>query len=353
MRRLVPLALALFALFATPARIPAQETAVATPTSTPVASGLEIAPEPQADPGITAKGYFVYELAAGAEATGSIRLRNPDDEPVTVEFATVDADTAQLGGTAYSPSDIEPAAAGAWLSLDESRISLAPGEEALVHFAVQVPKETTPGQYLAGIAAFIPVEREGTPTAGDASAGASIIVQPRYVIGVEVDVPGAWTPSLTITGASALEQPSGTKLGIAIRNDGDTFLWPKGSVTLSNAEATPILSEPIELGTFITGSGITYPVAWPGVPQGGDYGVEVELRYANDKIARYRGTLTVSDDAPVAQPAPGEESRVAAPAAPPAASPIQPWMLYLIAGLLGLIALLLALLLVRSRQPRW
>lgn len=353
MRRLVPLVLALLALLAAPARVPAQEVPIATPASTPAASGLEIAPEPQADPDVTAKGYFVYELAPGAEAAGSVRLRNPDDEPVTVEFAALDADTAQLGGTAYRPSDIEPAAVGAWLSLDKSRISLAPGEEALAHFAVRVPEETPPGQYLAGIAAYIPVEREGTPTAGAASAGASIIVQPRYVLGVEVDVPGEWTPSLTITGANALEQPSGTKLGIAIRNDGDTFLRPRGSVTLSNAEATPILSEPIELGAFITGTDITYPVAWPGVPQGGDYGVEVELHYANDKVARYSGTLTVSDDAPVAQPAPGEESRAAAPAAPPAASPIQPWMLYVIAGLLGLIALLLVLLLIRTRQPRW
>jgi hypothetical protein len=174
------------------------------------------------------------------------------------------------------------------------------------------------------------------------------------VIGVQVDVPGEWVPSIRITGAEALEQMSGTQLGIAMRNDGDTFLKPEGSITLTNADAKLILSQPIKLDTFVTGTEITYPVAWPGIPVGGEYGVDVELNYADGKVARYRGMLTVRDDAPFAPPAPGEETQPGlVPAPAPATSPIQPPTPIAIGGLLVLVVILLAATVMYERRNTW
>jgi hypothetical protein len=350
-----PFIFGIAALLIVPTGALAQDGAVGTPVAAPVASAFEIAPEADDDPAVTALGYFVYELAAGDKASGAVRLWNPSIEPVTVELAAVDAETAQTGGSAFADAEATPIAAGSWVRLVESRVTLDPGEQTSVEFTVQSPSETAPGQYLAGIVAYVPAAAQGTPTAaGSNEAGASVTMQTRYVIGVQVDVPGEWTPALTITGASALEQPSGTKLGIAILNDGDEFLKPEGSVTLLNAAATPILTQPIALGTFLTGTDITYPVAWPGVPAGGDYGVEVELNYATDKVARYSGMLTVGDNAPVAAPLPGDEPRpVVAPVPVPAQSLIQPWMILLFAGFLGLIVILLIVVIVRTTRPRW
>ena len=344
----------LMVFLATSVGVAAQESATGTPSPDSLVPAFSMAPAPQADRSITDKGYFVYELAAGDESTGSVRLENPGEEPVTVELAAVDAQTACLGGNAYGSATDDPVAVGTWLELAESQVALDPGEEAFVEFTVQTPADIAPGQYLGGISALVPTAPQGTPLTDDAGgAGAALSVQPRYVIAVEVDVPGEWTPSLTITGASALEVPSGTKLGIAMENTGDTFIAPQGSVTLTNAEATPILEQPIKMSTFLTGSDIVYPVAWPGAPEAGQYAVDVELNYADDKIATYRGTFTVSENAPVAQPAPGEEPRPAAqPAATPtpAASFLQPWMIYTIIGLLALLVILLILVLLRGRR---
>ena len=355
MRNAIILIASLVALLALPAATVAQD-AAGTPAATPAAAlnAFEIGPEAGEDPATTAQGYFVYELAGGDEANGSVRLLNPRTAPVTVELAEVDAETAQQGGSAFADAAATPVAAAMWLRLDESQVTLAPGEERSVAFTVQPPADAAPGQYLAGITAYVPAAPEEIATTGGNQAGASVTMQTRYVIGVQVDVPGAWTPSMTITGASALEQPSGTKLGIAMTNDGDEFLKPQGSVTLSNAEATPILTQPIQLGTFLTGTDVTYPVAWPGVPLGGEYGVEVELNYATDKVARYSGTLNVSDNAPVAAPLPGEEAQqpVAAPAPAPEPSFLQPWMLILVGGLLLAVVILLVVLM-RGRRSAW
>lgn len=354
MRNPMVLIASLIAFLALSSGAHAQNIASGTPAATPVPalSAFEISPEAGADPTTTAQGFFVYQLSAGDEATGSVRVTNPGAAPVTVALAEVDAETAQTGGSAFADAAATPVATAKWLHLDESQVTLGPGDETSVAFTVQPPPGTAPGQYLAGITAFVPAVKEA-PTGDAGQASASLTMQTRYVIGVQVDVPGEWTPALSITGASAMEQPSGTRLGITMRNTGDTFIKPKGKVTLSNAEATPILTQPIALGTFLAGTDLTYPVAWPGAPEAGQYAVDVELNYADDRIATYSGTFTVSENAPAAQPAPGEEPQPAvqpAAAPAPAASFLQPWMIYTIIGLLALVVLLLVVLLLRGRR---
>lgn len=356
MRCLVSSLVSLLALLCVATGAQAQDSAASTPAASPTAGGFEFAPESGPDPAVTAQGYFVYELAAGDEASGSVRLSNPGTEPVTVQLVAVDAETAQAGGSAYAAADATPTAVGRWLRPAESEVALDPGEQRSVGFTVEAPPDAAPGQYLAGIAAFVAATPQGAPTAVALNqAGASITMQTRYVIGVQIDVPGAWTPSLTITGAEALEQPSGTKLGITINNDGDTFLQPEGSVTLVNAAATPILEQPIALDTVVTGTDLTYPVAWPGEPRAGQYGVEVELAYGEGQVARYNGTLAVSEEAPAAQPAPGESEQPAVAPVPtpaPTQPPIPMWVLYAIVGLLALIAILLVAVLIRGARRR-
>jgi hypothetical protein len=355
MGHLLPIIVSLVVLFTVPISALAQDRAADSPAATSVANTFEIALEPGADAATIARGYFVYELAPDAEKTGRVRLRNTGAEPVIVELRPVDAETAQTGGSAFAATEAKPVAAGRWIRLKEPRVTLASGEQVSVKFTVSPPPGTAPSQYLAGIAAYTPVAPDRAQNAAGANqAGAGITLQTRYVIGVQVDVPGEWVPSIRITGAEVLERMSSTQLGIAMRNDGDTFLKPEGSVTLTNADAKLILSQPIKLDTFVTGTEILYPVAWPGVPVGGEYGVDVELNYADDKVARYRGMFTIRDDAPIAPSTPGEEmQRVAQSERASAPSPFQPSMLIAAGGLLALVVILLSAAFIRGRRSSW
>lgn len=352
----------LLVILAAPVRALAQD-AAGTPVPTADTNQFKVAPEPGADPGTTEQGYFVYQLTPGAEASGRVRVINPGDEPVTIAFAAVDAKTAQRGGSAFADAEVTREAAGAWVDLEAAQVSVEPGDEVSVGFTVRPPEGIGPGQYLAGLAAFVSAEDEKVADAGESEVGAAVAIRTRYVIGVQVDVPGEWTPSMTITGASVLERPSGAKLGIALHNNGDAFLKPQGSVTLTDAAGSEILNQPIEMGTFLTGTEVIYPVAWPGVPVGGEYGVEVELNYADDEVARYGGVLAISEDIVIAAPEPEEvepaETAVQAASVPaPVAAPAAPmprtsWNPYLIAGVLSPIVILLVVVLLRTRQPRW
>ncbi|MEA2512126.1 MAG: hypothetical protein QOJ59_1613 [Thermomicrobiales bacterium] len=260
--------------------------------------GLTVKAEPGTDPATTARGYFVYALASGTRATGEVRLANPTDHAISADLAAVDAITANNGGSAFGTGEVGPTAVGTWLTLDTTRVTMQPGKDHVVGFTVRVPKNATPGQYLAGLAvAARPDEGAATPVTADANqAGATIDLRVRYVIGVEVDVAGEWTPSLQIDDVHLIAQPSGPVLGIDLRNDGATFLQPTGSLTVTNAAGSILIQHPIAMGTFVTGTEVTYPIAWPGGPVAGTYNAHVALAYGDDQTATYDGTFTVGDD---------------------------------------------------------
>ena len=355
LRPIALVAIILAALAAAPARSSAQDREGG--------GAFTVSPAPAKDRAVTEKGYFVYRLEPGGSARGSVLLRNTGGEPIAVELAAVDAETAQTGGSAFAPVDAEPAAVARWLSLPERSVTLRPREEKRVGFSLRVPESIEPGHHLAGIAAYVPSTRKGgAAERGEGQAGASVSVQTRYVIAVQVDVPGARTPSLAIPSVSLSEQPNGTYIGVELRNDGNVFLKPSGSLTLTDPGGKRVLSRPIEMGTFVTGTAVTYPVPWRGEPNPGKYAVGVELAYADGKVARYTGAIEIGAPAPdqAAQRAPAGEGvrpeRAAegvAPAARPAAeapAAVGPWAIYGVAALLALVAVLLALNLLRGRR---
>lgn len=306
---------------------------------------------PNVDPTITANGYFVYPMQPDTRVSGQILVRNPGLTPVTVDLTTVTAETAQTGGSAFALESGAVGGVAGWIELGQQQATVDPGMEQTVSFSVQTPAGVKPGQYLAGIAASEAPSATGEGTAAKANLGASVTTQTRYVIGVQADIAGTWQASLTIPTVNVLDQPSGTVVGVQLSNDGDIFLKPFGTIRVTDAAGTQLISQQIEMGTFVPGTAVTYPIRWPGTPAAGTYGVAVDLEYAEGKHALYNSTFDVSGA--VEQHA--VERANAQVAAQPVASvvpaaAIQPWMFYVVGGLLVLIVLLLLLILLRGRK---
>jgi len=315
----------------------------------------EIGPLPDADPARTAKGYYVYSMQPGEQAGGRVLLRNPGASAVTIDLSAVNAQTAQQGGSAFADADAMGSGVAGWIELSRQQVTLAPGAEQAVSFTVRAPDTVQPGQYLAGIAASeAPVAGVPGSAAVKPSFGARVTVRTRYVIAVQADIVGTWKPALSIPNVSVLDQPSGMVIGVQVRNDGGVFVTPAGSIMVTDAAGTQLLAQAIEMGTFVPGTEVIYPIRWPGQPTAGTYRATVTLAYADGKTATYDGNFAIAGD--VAQRA---AERAAAGAAPqnvqplPAASPsvFQPWMVYLLGALLLLLIVMLGLNLRRGR-PR-
>ncbi len=152
-------------IFAVPSYASGQSQAVET--------GFAISPVAVADSAITAKGYFIYKVQGSGTVTGSVLLRNSSSDSMTIQLAAVDAQTAQTGGSAFATSELISSKAGTWLTFTESSVTLPANMQKPVDFSMTVPAIARPGQYLAGISAYIPsIGKTGNIDTGSDAAGA-------------------------------------------------------------------------------------------------------------------------------------------------------------------------------------
>ena len=171
-------------------------------------------------------------------------------------------------------------------------------------------------------------------------------------------MPGDWTAALTIPSVTVQDRPSGRILDVHLRNDGDVFIHATGAITLTDTTGRPVFSKAMQVGTFVPGTDVVYPIALPKEAVPGQYQASAALTYADGAVARYSGAVEIADGAAAAAGAPaaaGDGTWQGAPAGSPAPAgtpaPAFPvWLIYGIAVLLVLLIALLTLVLLRGRR---
>ncbi len=234
--------------------------------------------------------YFVVAAAPGSEFTQSVALRNDSPGPIDLRLAAVDASTAQRGGTSFGLESETPSRAGAWVVLERTSVTLGAAESALVGFKVTVPADATSGVHLAGISILSPTPAAGADDSG-AKTGASVTVQSRRVIAVQVDLPGPADPELVITGVTPVARPDGLYLEVGVDNRGRGLTKGEGDLTLPGEN----FASPLSIGTFVPGTSIAYPVKWADSVPDGEHDAHVEIRYG-DLVAVWDGRIRVGEE---------------------------------------------------------
>ncbi len=183
MRSLATLLVALLLLLALPTTTWAQTPAPQSPAST--ANSFVVQPEsdqPREEIGL---GYFRFGLSPGETRDVRVVVKNTATEPLTVRADGVDAVQVLDGGIDYAVLGKLPAAAGTWLKITPSRLTLQPGETQRLTATIVVPSGTVEGDHVAGIA----VQNEQVQSGG---AGSNVLIDIHYrqVIAVLATVPG-------------------------------------------------------------------------------------------------------------------------------------------------------------------
>ena len=294
-----------------------------------------------------AKGYFVLGLKPGESSRQHLIVRNDADRKLTVELASVDTSTTPTGGVGYQLSGQPLTGTGAWLTLSERRVELAPGEQRPVDVNVTVPSDALPGDYVAGISAMVPVTAP-TPSASSDGGEASVqmTVQTRRVIAVQVAVPGDAAPRLEIAGVKPVPGSGGMGLAILISNDGGKFTSGTGTIEVPSTS----LAQDFSFGLVVPHTSFEYPIAqWQTAPKAGKYPAHVVVKYGEEGAltAEWSGDITVVGEAVSeleGQYVPPEQAAVL-----PASGP--PWPLYGAVGVLIVVVIVMGFLLIRRRRP--
>lgn len=98
------------------------------------------------------------DLEPGSGTEDAVRVHNISSVDVTFSLTANDGYRTQSGSFDMRPSDHTPEFGGAWISFDESSVSVPAGAEVIVPFKIDVPENATPGDHIAGVAASIRTE---------------------------------------------------------------------------------------------------------------------------------------------------------------------------------------------------
>ncbi len=254
--------------------------------------GATTAPGSQISP----QGHFyLLDAGPGSTITQSFRVNNPNDHPVSVTIEAVDAVTGELTGVQLGKPGSAKALTARWVVVSTPQVTLAPATYRDIPFTVHVPANATPGQYLTGVSASVPLSSADAAAAAAPAgqAGFSMAVRFQRAIAVEVDVPGTRAARLKVSGVDPQATPGGVNLGVHIANVGNAFAHGSGVVRVADTNT----DTSFKIDTFVGGTSIVYPMRWTKTVVPGTHHVEVDLTYEDGRRASWSGTVVIAGDA--------------------------------------------------------
>ena len=239
--------------------------------------------------------YFLLDTGPGSTVTQSFRVNNPNDHPVSVTIEAVDAITGELTGVQLGKPGSAKAIISRWVVVSTPEVTLAPHTYRDIPFTVHVPANATAGQYLAGVSASVPLSAADAAAAKAPSgqAGFSMAVRFQRAIAVEIDVPGARTPRLKVSGVDPQATPGGVNLGVHMANVGNAFAHGSGVIRVADTNT----DQSFKIDTFVAGTSIVYPMQWTKTVVAGTHHVEVDLTYEDGRRTSWTGTVVIAGDA--------------------------------------------------------
>lgn len=244
--------------------LPAHANAQGTPPAEPEPPSFLLQPVGQE------ASYFAITQEPGTEQEYSVMLGNAGTQPVTALTYVADAYTLVNGGFGVETAEDPASGATTWVDYSTETLDLEAGETLERNFTVNVPADTAPGQYIAGLV----IQTAESIAVGDTGMLRQIIKQS---IAVFVTVPGPESPELTIGQPDITQAASTNSLVVEVQNPGNVFLNPSGTVTMTTEDGEPVVSSPVAMGPVYAGTATTLELVVPTMLAPGDYRVSITL----------------------------------------------------------------------------
>jgi len=255
--------------------IAAPAIAQSTPEATPAASAPKFVIRPI--DGLDGD-YFTLEAEAGTTNELTVVLGNADEVPLTLRTYVSDVVPIVNGGFAVAEEAIEPTGAATWIDYSAETFDFAPGDGIERTFAVTIPEEAAPGQYIAGISLQ-------TADALDVEGSSMFRQIIRKTVAVFIIVPGEENPAFELGAPSTQESGSRQFITVPIANTGNVLVRPTGTLIIATPDGDPVVTAPIELGTIYAGIATILAVPLVSGFEPGDYLISLSLSDAGSGVS--------------------------------------------------------------------
>lgn len=201
--------------------------------------------------------HFAYALAAGGAASvaDAVVVSNYTAKPLTFTVHGADMIAATGGGMAPAAEGATPQQVGAWISVQQPRITVPPHGEVQDAFTVTVPRGQQAG------------ESFGAVVVAQTAAGAGIQVLTRAALTVDVTVVQQAVLQVAAT-LSSQQQQDGMHFTADVRNTGNVLLTFDGDVDVRDGSGRVVARVPLDpTGLYvIPGGEARVSGVWSGLP---------------------------------------------------------------------------------------
>ena len=268
-----------------PTSIMAQES---TPTVAPEPPSFLLEPLHQDD------SFFTATMDPGTTQEMTVALGSASEAPVTVLTYVSDAKTLVNGGFGVGTADDPVNEPTTWIDYPTETLELEPDERLERTFTISVPTDAAPGQHIAGLS----IQTAESLAVGESGMLRQII---KKSIAVFIIVPGPQTPDLEIGEARMTQSSTSNGLVVDIRNSGNVFLKPEGTIEMTTVDGRPVMNSPVTMGPVYAGTETTLELHIPTMLKAGDYIVSLSLHDAEQGVSVEESEMNVRvEEAPVA-----------------------------------------------------
>ncbi|MEU8003868.1 DUF916 domain-containing protein [Catellatospora sp. NPDC049111] len=176
------------------------------------------------------RSSYSYAVNPGGRADDALVVANRGTTPLNLAVYAADGFTTGTGQLDLLPKDQKSTAVGVWLQTTSPNITVAPGKTVTVPFAVTVPANATPGDYVGGIVTSL------TQT----DQAQTINVDRRLGIRVKLRISGELKPSLAVedlhvdyTGSANPLAKGDATVTYRIHNTGNAVLSARQDVSVT------------------------------------------------------------------------------------------------------------------------
>ena len=237
-------------------------------------------------------GYFVFAAKPGEVIQDSVSVSNSSDQAQVILMMAVSGHTASGGRTSLSFDSVDGTAE--WIvtnssALNENQVEIPAKSQVDIPFTLTIPADAAPGEYAAGfLATSVSQNNSAQPIAAANLNDKNSSMQIRVVTQIGVMVMITVGDSSDITCKIAIEKfvrdisYARWNLGLQLHNTGNHHFIGSGSLTVRPAAGgSPVLTRNFEVGYFVAGDTILYPL-FDIIPPVGQYVAEVVVTDANN-----------------------------------------------------------------------
>jgi hypothetical protein len=255
------------------------------------------------EPVDTEHHFFDISLEPGESTKLTVRFFNHGEVGTDVTVFAADVYTMRGGGMGMAEIGDARTGATEWLDFEDREFPLEPGESVEQVFAVSVPEETPPGDYITAVVI------QNTDPVDISNADGPSEQTVRQGVAVAIDVPGERQPGLEFNGLSHDRSGERSVVEVDIENSGNTHLRPSGTFEFQNVEGEVLADSSVTLDTVYAGTSTVLEVNFTDFLPPGEYRISMSLQDEETGATVSVEGLELSIAAPEPTPEPEAEDQ--------------------------------------------